>query len=284
MSRNNLNKVIAELRAERNRMRAAEAAGGAGPVSANNINRQITELERRRNGNTRSYGSPPRNVTPRPKRQRKGKAFYNTNNHYNMPFSPGNNLGQRQRKLENLYTKSVKRTRRFGWAASVIEKEKTKKKTQATKKARTAPAEAAQLRANANKQERAAKRLREVGRKNMTAISALIRNVRTSRRQAITKTRPPGLKTPTPPRTAHKRFLEGERRRAFEAGNKYAAKRMAEQLNALYEGGKPYRFVNFNMTLLPTGRESNPGGNSNNNASVGNRKTPSPRNKNTGNK
>jgi hypothetical protein len=77
--------------------------------------------------------------------------------------------------------------------------------------------------------------------------------------------------------------LEGERRRAFEAGNAYAAKRMAEQLNTLYNGGKPYRFVNFNMTLPPTGRESNPGGNSNNNASVGNRKTPSP-NKNANKK
>lgn len=274
---NNLNKVIAELRKERNRLRAAEAAGGAGAVSANNINRQIAELERVRNGGTRSYGSPPRNVTPRPpKRQRQGKAFYNNNNHYNMPFSPGNNLGQRQRKMETLYGKSVKRTRRFGWAASVLEKEKTKKKTQATKKARSAPAEAAQLRSNAKRQENAAKRLRAMGPANMQVISRLIRNVRTSRRRAITKTRPPGLKTPTPPRTAHKRFLEGERRRAFEAGNTYAAKRMAEQLNALYEGGKAYRFVNFNMTLLPTGRESNPGGNSNNNASVGN--------KNTGNK
>lgn len=284
MSQNNLNRLIAELREERNRLRAAEAAGGAGAVSANNINRQITELERRRNGTTRSYGSPPRNVTPRPKRQRQGKAFHNTNNYYNMPFSPGNNLVIRQRKLETLYGKSVKRTRRFGWAASVLEKEKAKKKTQATKKARSTPAEAVQLRANAKRQENAAKRLRAVGPANMQVISRLIRNVRTSRRKAITKTRPPGLKTPTPPRTAHKRFLEGERRRAFEAGNKYAAKRMAEQLNALYEGRKPYRFVNFNLTLAPTGRESNPGGNSNNNASVGNRKTPSPRNKNTGNK
>ena len=281
MSQNNLNRLIAELRRERNRLRAAEAAGGAGPVSANNINRQIAELT----GATRSYGSPPRNVTPRPKRQRQGKSFYNNNNHYNMPFSPGNNLAIRQRKLEALHTKAWSRKNRFGWAASVLEKEKAKKKTQATKKARTAPAEAAQLRANANKQERAAKRLREVGRKNMLAISAIIRNVVTSRRRAITKTRPPGLKTPTPSRTAQKRFLEGERRRALEAGNTYAAKRMAEQLNTLYEGGKAYRFVNFNMTLPPTGRESNPGGNSsNNNASVGNRKTPSPRNKNTGNK
>lgn len=279
MSQNNLNRILRELRRERNRLRAAEAAGGAGPVSANNINRQIAELT----GATRSYGSPPRNVTPRPKRQRQGRAFYNNNN--NLPLSPGNNLGQIQKKMENLYVKSVKRTRRFGWAASVLEKEKTKKKTQATKKARSAPAEAAQLRANANKQERVAKRLRAVGPANMQVISRLHRNVRTSRRRAITKTRPPGLKTPTPPRTAHKRFLEGERRRALEAGNTYAAKRMAEQLNALYEGGKAYRFVNFNMTLPPTGRESNPGGNSsNNNASVGNRKTPSPRNKNTGNK
>jgi hypothetical protein len=271
MSQNNLNRLIAELREERNRLRAAEAAGGAGAVSANNINRQITELERRRNGNTRSYGSPPRNVTPYRKRPREGRSFPNTNNHYNIPFSPGNNLAIRQRKLEALHTKAWSRKNRFGWAASVLEKEKTKKKTQATKKARTAPAEAAQLRANANKQERAAKRLREVGRKNMLAITAMIRNVVTSRRKAITKTRPPGLKTPTPPRTAHKRFLEGERRRAFEAGNKYAAKRMTEQLNALYEGRKPYRFVNFNLTLAPTGRESNPGGNSNNNASVGNK-------------
>ena len=278
---NNLNRILRELRRELRELREAEAAGGVGRRTANNVARQIAELE----GSTRSYGSPPRNVTPRPKRRREGKAFYNTNNYYNMPFSPGNNLALRQRKLANLYAKSVNRARRFGWAASVLEKEKTKKKTQATKKARTAPAEAAQLRANAKRQENAAKRLKKIGPANMQVISRLYRNVRTSRRHAITKTRPAGLKTPTPPPTAHKRFLEGERRRAWQAGNTYAAKRLAEQLNALYEGGKAYRFVNFNMTLPPTGRESNPGGNSsNNNASVGNRKTPSPRNKNTGNK
>ena len=266
----NLNRAIAELREELARLREAEAAGGAGRVSANNVERQIAALM----GSTRSYGSPPRNVTPHRKRPREGRSFPNPIYYTEPALSPGNNLGEKQRKLENLYGKSVKRTRRFGWAASVLEKEKTKKKTQATKKARTAPAEAAQLRANANRQERAAKRLRNIGRTNLQSISAFIRNARTMRRKMITGTRPPRLRTPTPPPSAHKRYLRGEHRRAVAAGpnHAYSAARLAEQLRTLNNGGKPYRFVNFNMTLPPTGRESNRGGNSsNNNASVGNK-------------
>jgi len=47
MSNNqNLHNILRELRAERNRLRAAEAAGGAGQVTVANLTRQIANIER----------------------------------------------------------------------------------------------------------------------------------------------------------------------------------------------------------------------------------------------
>lgn len=98
MSNNqNLNKIIADLRAERNRLRAAEAAGGAGRWTANNVNRQIAELERARNGATVSTATTP--VRSR-KRSRPARAGPSPN-----PRTPSNNRvlqrQEAQRRLRN---------------------------------------------------------------------------------------------------------------------------------------------------------------------------------------
>jgi len=98
MSNNqNLNRIIAELRAERNRLRAAEAQGGAGRWTANNVNRQIAELERARNGATVSTATTP--VRSR-KRSRPARAGPSPN-----PRTPSNNRvlqrQEAQRRLRN---------------------------------------------------------------------------------------------------------------------------------------------------------------------------------------
>ena len=283
MSQNNLNRILRELRAERNRLRAAEEAGGAGPVSAANVNRQIAEIERALdNRPTRSHGSPPRH------KRRRGENIPNLQNYYgSIPYSPpalnrhgqpvpqGNNLGQREKELQNQYGRAIKRVRRTGLVAMALNKEKTKKRTAATKTAKRGnAATAAQLRANANRQERAAEGLRRRASARLHAISSALRNMYSTRRHAITKTRPPRARTPTPSPRSHARYLEGQSKRAAATGNPsnlYNARRMAEQLNNLRRGVQPARRVSFNLTVDPGGRRSNAGNASNSNESVGNK-------------
>jgi hypothetical protein len=282
MSQNNLNRILRELRAERNRLRAAEAQGGAGLVSAANLNRQIAEMEQALGGATRSHGSPPR------RKRRRGENIPNLHNYYvSIPYSPpalnrhgrpvpqGNNLGQREKELKNQYERAMKRVGRTGWMASILVRERKKKRTEATKAAKRGnAATAAQLRANANRQEKAAESLRRRASTRLHATSRALTKVYTTRRRAITKTRPPRARTPTPSPRSHARYLEGEGRRAAATGkpnNLYNARRMAEQLNNLRRGVQPARRVSFNLTIAPNGRRSNAGNASNSNESVGNK-------------
>jgi len=279
---NNLNKVLRELRAAKNNMAAAEAEGGAGQWTVANINRQIANIERALgNRPTRSHGSPPRH------KRRRGENIPNSRNYYDpIPYSPpalnrhgrpvaqGNNLGEREKGLQNKYKRALRSVKWTGYAAKLLHKQKTKKRTAATKTAKRGnAATAAQLRANANRQQKAAEGLRQRASARLQAIVSAIGNARKTRRLAITNSRRPRPRTPTPSPRSHAKYLKtliNFANKSEKPNNQYNIYRMREQLRILGQGQQPERRVSFNLTVAPNGRRSNAGNASNSSESVGN--------------
>jgi hypothetical protein len=188
MSNNqNLNRIIAELRAERNRLRAAEAQGGAGPVSVANLNRQIAELERARNGATVSTATTP--VRSR-KRSRPARTGPSPN-----PRTPSNNrVLQRQeaqkrlRNAEEETTRLISEVKRLRANAARTRRRVRSEGNKSVQKALTK--QARNINAKANRLNRERQRLENSVNNLFTRVTSFLHLYPPSGKR---------LKTPTPP-------------------------------------------------------------------------------------